>query len=78
MRSYGLSKLDFSEITDQQLDINEGKIVNDFPFCLEHDTCKKLLLGKGIEFQRSRMRESIHRVDSQGVADRKKIDCWWH
>ena len=36
MKSYGLSKLDFSEITDQQLDINVDKIVSDFLFCLEN------------------------------------------
>ena len=71
MRSYGLSKHDFSEITDQQLDINVSKIVKDFPFFGEN-MIKQLLLGKGIKVQRSRMHESIHRVDSQGVADRKK------
>ena len=47
MRSHGLSKLDFSEITDQQLDINVNKIVKDFPFCGEN-MIKQLLLGKGI------------------------------
>ena len=36
MRSYGLSKLDFSEITDQQLDNNVSTIVKDFPFCGEN------------------------------------------
>jgi transposase len=71
MRSYGLSKLDFSEISDQQLDINVSKIVKDFPFCGEK-MIKQLLLGKGIKVQRSRMRDSIHRVDSQVVANRKK------
>ena len=71
MRSYGLSKLDFSEITDQQLDTKVSKIVQDFPFCGEN-MIKQLLLGKGIKVQRSRMRDSIHRVDSQGVAGRRK------
>ena len=56
-----LAKLDFSEITDQQLDINVSKIVEDFPFCGEN-MIKQLLLGKGIKVQRPRMRESIHRL----------------
>ena len=71
MRSYGLRKLEFSEITDEQLDINIRTIVKDFPFCGEN-MLKQLLLGKGIKVQRSRMRESIHRVDSQGVENRRK------
>ncbi len=71
MRSYGLSKLDFSEISDQQLDSNVSRIVKDFPFCGEN-MIKQLLLGKGIKVQRARMRDSIHRVDSQGVANRRK------
>ena len=72
MRSYGLSKLDFSEISDQQLDNNVSQIANDFPFCGE-SMIKQLLRGKGIKVQRWRMRDSIHRVDSQGVENRKKI-----
>ena len=71
MRSYGLSKLDFSEISDQQLDNNVSQIANDFPFCGE-SMIKQLLRGKGIKVQRWRMRDSIHRVDSQGVENRKK------
>ena len=37
MRSYGLSKLDFSEISDQQLDNNVSQIANDFPLWRKHD-----------------------------------------
>ena len=34
---------------------------------------KQLLRGKGIKVQRWRLRDSIHRVDSQGVENREKI-----
>jgi hypothetical protein len=34
---------------------------------------KQLLLGKGIKVQRSRMRDSIHRVDGQGMAEKKRL-----
>ena len=70
-RSYGVSKLDFSEISDQQLDNNVSQIANDFPFCGE-SMIKQLLCGKDIKVQRWHMHESIHRVDSEGVENRGK------
>ena len=72
MRRSSLSKLDFSEITDQRLDNNVSTIVKDFPFNGEN-MIKQLLLGKGIKVRRSCMCYSIHQVDGQGMADRKKM-----
>ena len=71
MRSYGLSKLSFSDISDDELDIYVREIAREFPFCGE-SMFKQLLQGKGIKVQRNRLRDSIHRVDSLGVANRKK------
>ena len=71
MRSYGLSKLSFSDISDDELDIYVREIAREFPFCGE-SIFKQLLQGKGIKVQRNRLRDSIHRVDSIGVANRKK------
>ena len=50
MRSYGHSKLDFSKMTDQQLDINVDKIVKDFPFCGEN-MIKSYYLAKVSKFR---------------------------
>jgi hypothetical protein len=71
MRSYGLSKLSFSDISDEELDVNVSAIAMEFPFCGE-TIFKQLLKGKGIKVPRNRLRDSIHQVDSQGVASRKK------
>ena len=71
MRSYGLSKHSFSDISDEELDVNVSAIAMEFPFCGE-TIFKQLLKGKGIKVPRNRLRDSIHRVDSQGVVSRKK------
>ena len=71
MRSYNLSKLDFSDISDEQLDICVRGIAKDFPLCGEV-MIKQLLRGKGIKVQRMRLRDSIHRVDEFGVQERTK------
>lgn len=71
MRRYGLSKRSFSDISDNELDIYVIEIAMEFPFCGER-MFKQLLQGKGIKVQRNRLCDSIHRVDSLGVANRKK------
>ncbi|KAJ7363480.1 hypothetical protein OS493_009635 [Desmophyllum pertusum] len=57
MQSYGLSSQDFSDISDGEL--GEGMM-------------KFLLQERGIKVQRMRHRDSIHRVDQEGVRERKK------
>ena len=69
MRFYNLSKLDFSDISDEQLDVYVRGIAKDFPLCGEV-MIGQLLRGKNV--QRMRLRDSIHRVDECGVQERKK------
>ena len=71
LRTFGLSKLAFSEISDDDLDRVVNKICQDFPRCGEN-MLKQILNGKGIKVQRVRLRDSIHRVDSEGVEGRKR------
>lgn len=71
MNSYGISKLEFTDISDQQLDVQVEKVAKEFPYCGEN-LIKQLLFGKGLKVQRMRIRDSIHRVDNEGVNLRKK------
>ena len=71
MSTFRLSKLTFSEISDDDLDRVVGNNCQDFPRCGEN-MLKQILSGKGIKVQRVRLRESIHRVDSDGVEARKR------
>ena len=71
MQSYGLSSLDFSDISDKDLDHHITELSKDFPFCGE-GMMKFLLQERGIKVQRMRLRDSIHRVDQEGVRERKK------
>ena len=54
MRFYNLSKLDFSDISDEQLDVYVRDIAKDFPLCGEV-MIGQLLRGKGIKVQRMRL-----------------------
>lgn len=64
MRCYGLNKLTFSDVTEEQLDAHVSEIAKDFPFCGEK-MFKHILEQKGIRVQRMRLRDSIHRVDDE-------------
>ena len=61
----------FSTITDQELDCQTSKITAEFPHCGE-GIIKQILLGKNIKVQRWRLPESLHRVDAEGIAQRRK------
>jgi hypothetical protein len=71
MRSYGLSKLNFTHISDEELENHVIQISKDFPYCGE-GLLKHILIQKGIKVQRMRLRDSVHRVDEEGVEGRKK------
>ena len=71
MRCYGLSKLTFSDVTEEQLDVHVAALAKGFPFCGEK-MFKQILELKGIRVQRMRLRDSIHRVDGEGVENRRK------
>ena len=71
MRLYGQSKLEFCDISDEELDHYVEETTKEFPRCGEL-LLKQLLYGKGVKVQRMRLRDSLHRVDELGVQERKK------
>ncbi|VDI57833.1 Hypothetical predicted protein [Mytilus galloprovincialis] len=70
MAAFGLSKRNFSQISDNELDVELGKILKDFPLCGEN-LLKQMLIIKRIRVPRWRLRESVHRMDSRGVRERQ-------
>ena len=71
MQCYNLSSLHFNEISDEELDCHIRVISTEFPYCGE-GMLKFILQERGIKVQRMRLRDSIHRVDQDGVEERKK------
>jgi transposase InsO family protein len=71
MDEYGLKKLEFSEISDEELDFNVLNLIQQFPNNGEV-MLRELLKGDKIQVSRERLRESLSRVDSQGKDSRKK------
>jgi len=71
MAKYGLSKLSFSDISDNDLDNYLRECTKQYPFCGE-TMLKHLLSQMNISVQRMRLRDSIHRVDQDGVDAREK------
>jgi len=71
MRTFNFSKLEFTDISDTELDKHVEEIANEFPRCGE-SMVKGILNQKGINVQRMRLRDSIHRMDTSGVQQRKK------
>ena len=71
MSIYGLRKQEFSLISDEELDTKVEKITKEFPSCGEN-MIRHILLDGGIVVQRNRLRESLHRVDEEGIAKRSK------
>ena len=67
----GLSKSDFTDISDLELDQHIENITEDLPFCRE-TLIKQFLVEKEIVVQRMRIRDSLHRVNGDGVNARKK------
>ena len=68
---YGPKKQEFFTISNQELDQEVLHLTQEFPYRGE-SMIGKMLLGKGIVVQRFRLRESLHRVDEPGIADRSK------
>ena len=71
MKQYGLSKMEFSEISDNDLDNHVKDITREFPHCGE-GLIKQMLFVRNIKVQRWRLRDSLHRVDSEGIAQRSR------
>ena len=67
MRQYGLSKMEFSDVSPGDLDQVVSDITKEFPHSGE-GLIKQILLTKNIKVQRWQLCESLHRVDSEGFA----------
>ena len=74
MEKYGLRSLNFSNIADDDVDRNVRQLSEHFPFCGER-IVKFLLAQRGIEVERMRLRDSVHRVDEKGVKKKKRCAC---
>lgn len=71
MSQYGLSKFEFTDISDKELDVEVENVAKEFPYCGEN-FIKQILFEKGVKVQRMRIRDSIHRVDDDAVNMRRK------
>jgi len=71
LSEYGIKKLQFSDISDADLDIELQNTTSEFPYIGEV-MMKEVLKGKGLQIQRTRLRESLHRVDEIGLQMRTK------
>ena len=71
MGRYGLSQLQFTEITEGDLDKVVKEITREYPSYGE-GLLKQILADQGIKVQRMRLCDSIHRVDHEGVEHRKR------
>ena len=71
MSLFGLSKSDFTDISDLEVDHHIENITEDFPYC-GGSLIKQFLIEKGIIVQRIRIRDSLHRVNGDGVNATKK------
>ena len=71
MGRYGLSQLQFTEISDGDLDDVVKEVTREYPSCGE-GMLKQILEDRGIKMQRMRLRDSIHRVDHEGVENRRR------
>jgi len=68
MDCYGLSQLQFTEITDGELDEVVEEITREYPSCGEGLLLKLILADREIKVQRTRLRDSIHRVDHENTS----------
>ena len=71
MKQYGLSKIEFSEISDNDLDNHVKDITWEIPHCGK-GRIKQMLFVRNIKVQRWCLRDSLHRVDSEGIAQRSR------
>lgn len=70
MTYYGLSVGSlYSDVTDNELDMTVLKICNEFPNC-GYRLMEGHLISVGIRVTQARIRESMYRVDPQGLAVR--------
>jgi len=70
MDEYSLKKLEFSEISHEELDSNILNLIQQFPNNGEV-MLREILKGSNIQVSRQRLRESLNLVNMQGKGSRK-------
>ena len=71
MGGHALSQLQFTEITDGDLEKVVGELTREYPSRGE-ELLKELRVDRGVKVQRMKLRDIIHRVDHEGVENRKR------
>ena len=71
MQQYGLSKMEFSDISDDHLDREVKDITLEFPHSGQ-GLIKQMLLLRNTKVQPWRLCNSLHRIDSEGIAQRSR------
>ena len=71
MNEFYVKIREYTDISDNELDIELRQLINQFPNCGER-MMSGMLKNKGLYLQRSCIREAIFRVDHAGVQQRKK------
>ena len=71
MEDYNLSKQNFTEISNDDLDSNLADLIREFPNCGEV-MLRELLKGRRIRIQRQPLRESLQRIDKTGSQSRSQ------
>jgi hypothetical protein len=70
MTVFGLSKRQFSEISEIDFENEMGDLIRKFPLSGEN-MLRQMLITKGIRIQRWRLRDCIHRIDKADVQSRR-------
>jgi len=69
MSEYGLSKHNFTDISETDLDSAVIKVTREFPNCGEV-MLKEILKERGVRVPRSHLRICLHKVDEEGIRER--------
>ena len=70
MGRYGISQVRFSRITDEDLDNVVEEMTREFPSCRK-GMLRYIRADGEIKVQRMTLRDSIHRIDQEGVENMK-------
>ncbi|XP_057295760.1 uncharacterized protein LOC130624204 [Hydractinia symbiolongicarpus] len=71
MEEYGLKKHNFTEMSNEECDSILSTVTQEFPNCGEV-MLRELLRERGIRIQRQVLRESLQRIDKDGIQFRSK------
>lgn len=71
MEEYGLKKHNFTEMSNEEFDSILSTVTQEFLNCGEI-MLRELLRERGIRIQRQVLRESLQRIDKDGIQSRSK------